>query len=201
VPTVITINSSGSNSGGQIVVTKQSGGMVTQTTYNVDGNGTVQSIAQGSSSGSVSVGSGGSGSVAGNPGVSDPGGGGGLAPSGFPSDYATSGNQQLGNMLLTDINDKLARIADAVEEDEEDVYLDDPTLDNAMPGFGDTFDSLIGFSLPPHASECPTGSFEFAGSVYVLDSHCQLILDQWGLLQSAMAVVWVLAALFIVLRA
>lgn len=191
VPTIITINSSGSGSGSEIIITRQVGGVVHQTTYGVGSNGTVQSVSQGSASGTVSVGSNGAGSVGSNPGVSDPGGGTGLEPMQFPSDYATSGKQDLANLLLTDIKDKLSN------SDE----VGDPTLPETMPGFGETFAPLLSWQLPGHSSQCPTGSFVWNGSTYTLDTHCQLVQDHWGMLQTVMAVVWTIAALWIVLRA
>jgi hypothetical protein len=191
VPTVITINSSGGGSGSEIIITRQVGGTVHQTTYGVSGSGIVQSVTQGSAVGTVSVGSNGVGSVGSNPGVSDPGGGSGLEPTQFPSDYATSGKQDLANLLLTDIKDKLSNSES----------VSDPTPPESLPDFGDTFAPLLSWQLPGHSSQCPTGVFDWNGSTYTLDAHCQLVQDHWGMLQTVMAVVWTIAALWIVLRA
>jgi hypothetical protein len=67
--------------------------------------------------------------------------------------------------------------------------------------FKDTFVPLLSWQLPGHASTCPVGSFDWNSSTYTIDTHCQLINDHWSLLSQAMAVVWVIAALFVVMRA
>lgn len=109
----------------------------------------------------------------------------------FPNDYARENTTQ-------SINDKTGQIKDKLT-DSVDVL--DPSVPAEMPFFVGTFDALKAWQLPAHSSQCPTGSFSWNSQSYVIDPHCQLINDHWGVLQTAMAVVWALLALFIVLGA
>lgn len=107
----------------------------------------------------------------------------------FPSDYAREPTVQ--------------QIRDALTQ--ESTPADDPTpkTDSEIGDqfFKTTFDTLKGWTLPGHSSQCPTGSFDAFGSTHVIDAHCTLINNHWGILQAAMLAVWSIAALWIVLRA
>lgn len=117
----------------------------------------------------------------------------------FPSDYARQGEaasaaQSISNILGPKL-DKITETSPAPP----DPTLPDPS---GYTDFGSTFSSLLGWQLPGHTSQCPTGSFNTPWNTsYTIDSHCQLIANHWGALQSAMFVVWTVAALFIVLKA
>lgn len=117
----------------------------------------------------------------------------------FPSDYARQGEaasaaQSISNTLGPKL-DKLVETSAAPV----DVVVPDPS---GYTDFGNTFTGLLGWQLPGHTSQCPTGSFTSPWNTsYTIDSHCQLISSHWTALQSVMAVVWTIAALFVVLRA
>lgn len=69
---------------------------------------------------------------------------------------------------------------------------------NAPSGpFGD----LLSWTLPAHASTCPTGSFEWNAVTYTLDGHCQLVEDHFGVIRTVLTAVFTVAALVTVLRA
>lgn len=107
----------------------------------------------------------------------------------FPSDYAREPTVQ-------QIRDALTRQSEAP--------VDPGARTSSEIGeqfFKNTFDNLKGWTLPGHSSQCPTGSFSAFASTYVIDAHCTLINNHWGVLQAAMLVVWSIAALWIVLRA
>lgn len=113
----------------------------------------------------------------------------------FPDDYAREPTTQA--------------IKSGVEQLHRDL-TDTTTLDDpAIPGsqeftdsfFKDAFTGLKGWQLPAHSSQCPTGALDLFGEHLVIDAHCTLISNHWSALQAAMAVVWTLMALFIVLRA
>lgn len=106
----------------------------------------------------------------------------------FPNDYNRESTQQ-------DIRDKLANSQDVADP----VQPSDSQFNDSF--FKDTFAGLLAWQLPAHTSECPTGSFGWNDHQYTIDAHCHLIRDHWGLLSQAMAVVWIIVALFIVLRA
>jgi hypothetical protein len=111
----------------------------------------------------------------------------------FPDDYARRGEAQAA--------------ADSIN----DVILGDfpPPVDPALPDssefeknfFDKVFDNLKGWNLPPHFSQCPVGSFDAFSQSFTIDSHCQLAENYFGAFSGAMAVVWVVAALWVVLRA
>lgn len=170
---------------------------VNQTTYNINNYGVVTGVSSNSGDGKLTVSPGTAGaSVSGNPGVTTPGSGGqtgsGLNPPTFPSDYAKSGEAAAAAKSITDRLDNTSDVGDPV-------LPQDQEFGDAF--FKDTFTSLLAWQLPAHSSACPVGSFSWDGRIYSVDAHCQLIADHWSLLSQAMAVVWIIAALFIVLRA
>jgi hypothetical protein len=82
----------------------------------------------------------------------------------------------------------------------------DPTvpLNADVPTFGNVFDNLFGFRLPQHTSACPTPTLTLTGlgmGIYTLDSHCNLLNSNYAPLRTSMIIVYLLSALFIVLRA
>ncbi len=147
------------------------------TTQVLSGPGT---IAAGQNAGAVAGASGGTGS-------------------GWPSDYSRTGEASAAadsiNATLGPKLDKLVETSTAAG--------DPPVPGNGdYTDFGTTFSSLLGWQLPGHTSQCPTASFNTPwNTAYTIDSHCQLITNHWSALQAAMAVVWTIVALFIVLRA
>lgn len=77
-------------------------------------------------------------------------------------------------------------------------------LSTDVPTFGTTFNNLFGFRLPLHASACPTPTLTLTGlgmGVYTLDSHCNLLNSNSAPIRTSMIIVFLLSALFIVLRA
>lgn len=113
----------------------------------------------------------------------------------FPSDYARQGEAQ---QAADSINVKLDKMLEASPAP-VDPTVPDP---GGYTDFGTTFSSLLGWQLPGHTSQCPTAAFNTPwNTAYTIDSHCQLITNHWSALQAAMAVVWTIIALFIVLRA
>lgn len=116
----------------------------------------------------------------------------------FPSDYARAGEAAAAaSAINTSLGPKLDKLL------ETSPAPSDPTLPD--PGqytdFGSTFNSLTGWSVPGHSSQCPTSSFSVFGRTFTIDSHCTLWADHSQALQAAMMVVWTIAALWVVLRA
>lgn len=107
----------------------------------------------------------------------------------FPSDYARE-------PTIQQIRDALTQ---QKQPPEDPIHRTGSEIEDQF--FKNTFDSLKGWTLPGHSSQCPTGSFDAFGSTHVIEAHCTLINNHWGILQAAMLVVWSIAALWIVLRA
>lgn len=118
----------------------------------------------------------------------------------FPSNYAKAGEAAL---AASSINSNLGPKLDKITETGADP--NDPTI----PGqeefnqafFSGTFTDLLGWSLPAHSSACPTSSFDWNNSTYLVDSHCQLIEDHFSAFSTVMTVIWSILALFILLAA
>lgn len=129
-----------------------------------------------------------------NPGSSSGGSGSGTT---FPSDYARAGEA---DAAATKINAKLDKLHD-------DLSKTDNVPDPTEPGDGDytspqdSFSSLLGWTVPGHSSSCPAWSFDWNGHTYSTTTHCDLFNNNAATIQTAMAVVWTVAALFIVLGA
>lgn len=117
----------------------------------------------------------------------------------FPSDYARQGEAGTAAQVVTGtLGPKLDKL---VETSAAPADLIVPES-SGYTDFGNTFTGLLGWQLPGHSSQCPTASFMSPWNTsYTVDSHCQLISTHWTALQGAMAVVWTIAALFVVLRA
>ena len=82
--------------------------------------------------------------------------------------------------------------------------VDDPTFDESKFNdayFKGVFSDLLSWELPGHSSECPTSSFDWMGTTYVIDAHCDLLNAHRSELSTAMVLVFTLSALFIVLKA
>lgn len=63
------------------------------------------------------------------------------------------------------------------------------------------FGSLLAWGVPEHVSTCPSGSFEWNGTVYTFDAHCQLVLDHFGVIRTVMTAMFAFSGVLIVLRA
>ncbi len=113
----------------------------------------------------------------------------------FPDDYAREATTQA-------IRTSAQTIAEGFKPADA---LADPTMptssDLADIHFKDAFSSLLAWRLPAHSSVCPVATFDLFGRRLVMDSQCQLARDHMAGVADAMAVVFVIGALFIVLRA
>lgn len=159
---------------------------------------------------SVSVGVQGSGtSQAGqaNPGAVAGGASGAGTGSGWPSDYARAGEA---GAAATSINTVLGGKIDALGDKIDKITEDGPAPTDLVPKtasdfdaafFPNTFDNLLAWQVPAHSSQCPTGSFSWGGHSYTIDAHCGLVSTYFGALSSIMVAVWLIVALFILLRA
>lgn len=68
--------------------------------------------------------------------------------------------------------------------------------------YGGSFNGLIGWQMPAHTSQCPSGTFTIPNSdhVFSFDGHCQFAAQNLPLLSSVFLVLWNLSALMIVIR-
>lgn len=132
--------------------------------------------------------------------------GSGSGSSEFPDDYATSSDVA---SAINRIDDVLKSVED-LKSNSTDSNLSgtqevgDPSLSNFQFSdsfFKEDFNNLLGWSVPPHSSSCPTSSFEAFDRVFVIDQHCRLVDDNFGALNNVMFVVYFIFALFIVLKA
>ena len=115
----------------------------------------------------------------------------------FPSDYARQGEAQTAANTL---KPELEGIKDRLTNSEN---IEDPTPGQWVDPWGNAFDALKGWQLPNHASQCPTGSFNWPWSnqVMTIDSHCQLANDHLSIVSAVMFAVWSILALRVVLKA
>lgn len=116
-----------------------------------------------------------------------------------PTDYARQGEAAAATVPVTAELQKL-------NANFTTVPTTDPLvpLSTDVPTFGSTFNNLTRFKLPGHFSACPTPSFNLSNmgmGVYTLDSHCNLLNGNSAPIRNSMIIVFLLSALFIVLRA
>jgi len=119
----------------------------------------------------------------------------------FPSDYARSGEAANAAQSI--------KTAIEAQTDISQASLADPAIPDAGQFsdsfFPTTFDGLLNWTVPAHTSQCPTAdlSFDFWGHHFglLMDAHCTIYDNVKTQLTASMLVVWVVAALFIVLGA
>lgn len=118
----------------------------------------------------------------------------------FPSDYARVGEAAAAaNQVNASLGPKLDKITETGADPSDPSIPGSAEFDQAF--FNGTFNNLLGWQLPAHSSACPTSSFDWNGSTYQVNSHCQLVNDHFGLFSTVMMVIWTILALFILLAA
>ncbi len=106
----------------------------------------------------------------------------------IPTDYARSGEATTAAKSITD------KLAETQNSDD----LGEPVLENPLIQY---FNPLRSWSVPYVSGTCPTGSFTWNNETFSFDVMCQLFNDNLTIIQGSMSVLYVLAALFIVLGA
>lgn len=120
----------------------------------------------------------------------------------FPSDYARAGEAAAAANTVKGAVDGVKSSVDGIKDKlSNSEGVTDPTVPGWTDSWGSTFGAIKGWSLPSHTSTCPTSSFEFNNQIFTIDTHCELVQNYFGVLESAMAVVWVIVSLFVVLGA
>jgi len=76
-----------------------------------------------------------------------------------------------------------------------------PTAQQILQPLLNLFPTLRNFAVPNHSSVCPKWTIHMLNRDYVLQDHCPILENIRPTLYSAMAVAWVLIALFIILAA
>lgn len=76
-----------------------------------------------------------------------------------------------------------------------------PTAKSILDPVFDLMPSLKSFTAPSHQSVCPTGSFSAFGKQYLISSHCNMFEENRSVIAGSMALVFAIASLVIVLRA
>lgn len=198
-PFVTTITPSGT--GSTISTQSQSGGVIQTNSITLAGDGSITQAQSGTASGSISLPT----TAGAVPTVTT---GAATTPIDitFPTDYARQGEASTAantiNTRLDKIHDDLSKTATAPED------LVAPDASEFTSGFFDeTFDSLRAWRLPGHSGQCPTAdlSFTFWGHFFDLNltAHCQILESDSvrSVAEVSLQVVWLLAALFIVLGA
>ena len=119
----------------------------------------------------------------------------------FPTDYARQGEASAAAGTITPKLDTLHNDLSTQAE------VPDPVLDTSefqTAFFHDTFTGLLAWRLPAHSSVCPTVTFSLApvlAGSYVMDSQCTVLGQVSGGISAAFIVLWLLVALFVVLKA
>lgn len=130
----------------------------------------------------------------------------------FPTDYARQGEAQTAaNSLKNSLDSNGDKIKTAIENGYkvEDATLVDPDIkaesELTDSFFKTTFNPLLGWTVPGHASQCPTADLSFTMfghyTPLMLNAHCSIFESVRGVLSTTMIVVWVVVAMFIVLGA
>ena len=117
----------------------------------------------------------------------------------FPDDYAREGTLQTAVTKLTAIETALT---DPGTLPSDPVSRTQSEISSVF--FPDTFTALSGWTLPARSVSCPTFAFSTTwpwAHSFVMDTHCSVIETYRTQIQALMVVVFVVAALFIVLGA
>lgn len=106
----------------------------------------------------------------------------------IPTDYARSGEATSAANIITN----------KFSETVPDTDLLEPVLTNPLTNY---FNPLRSWSVPVQSGNCPSGSFSWNNNDYNFDVMCTLFNNNLTIIQASMNVMYVLAALFIVLGA
>jgi hypothetical protein len=124
----------------------------------------------------------------------------------FPTDYARAGEAAAASVPISSRLDKLHDDLTKTSAPPVDPVVPVAAQFNAA-FFSGTFNNLLGWQLPAHTSICPTGAinFDYFGQAFRLnmDAQCTILLMDSVSSVAAVSfnVLWVVAALFIVLGA
>lgn len=157
--------------------------------------GAVESATAGTTTGAISPASGAGSVPTVSTGAAVTSGNSSSEPIVFPSDYARTGEAaQAAQVVKTAVDGVKDRLTTTET-------VSDPLVPEWVDPWGMTWDGLKGWRLPSHASACPSGSFSWNGSQYLINGHCQLFIDYFAEFSAVMAAIWTVLALFIVLGA
>lgn len=157
--------------------------------------GAVESATAGTTTGAISPASGAGSVPTVSTGTAVTSGNSSSEPIVFPSDYARVGEAaQAAQVVKTAVDGVKERLTTTET-------VTDPLVPEWVDPWGMTWDGLKGWRLPSHASACPSGSFSWNGSLYLINGHCQLFTDYFAEFSAVMVVIWSVLALFIVLGA
>lgn len=106
----------------------------------------------------------------------------------FPADLAKTGEAAIAAKTITDKLDQEGGTANLIE----------PALSNPLV---DYFNPLRSWIPPSYAGTCPAGSFTWLSNTYTFNAMCALFDSNMTIIQGAMNVTTIIAALFIVLGA